>query len=223
LKQNDKYESIAPILLGVAHEFRNPIQGIMASLAVLRSRLEEDEGSKPFLDMIQQSSSRINELINQMLELVHPIQSDPEPRSITGVVEEAMRGVEDQREARGAVIALTPTTSGSSSRVDGRMLSKAFCALLQNAIESKDTKSHVQLFVQETGTEITVRIRDDGEGIPKENLSRIFEPFFSTRARKAGLGLCFADRVIFAHGGKIQVDSNQGNGTEVTIRLPIVS
>jgi len=195
----------------------------MASLAVLRSRLENDESAKPFLDMIQQDSSRINDLITQMLELAHPILSNREPYSITGLVEEAMRMVEDQRRERHAVIELTPTTSNSSSRVDGQMLCKAFCALLHNAIESREAKSRVELFVQETPEEFTVRIRDDGEGIPKENHKKIFEPFFSTRRRKAGLGLCFADRVIHAHGGQIQVHSNPGEGTEVTIRLPIVS
>jgi len=222
LKQEDKYASFAPILLGVAHEFRNPMQGIMASLAVLRSRLEEDEGAKPFLDMIQKNNSRINDLINQLLELTHPIQMDPEPHSIPRLVEEAINGVEDERRVRNGVIRLTSKKSSASSRADGQMLSKAFSALLENAVESRDANPHVEILVKGDDQELTVTIRDDGDGIQEKDLPRIFEPFFSTRPRKAGLGLCLADRIIHAHGGKIHVNSNQKNGTEVTVRLPVI-
>jgi signal transduction histidine kinase len=222
LELHDKYAHLAPVLLGVAHEFRNPLQGIMASVAVIQTRLEDDDSVRPFLEMIQSDTARINDLINDMLELTRPIQADVRPQTITTILEDAVRSVEDERLRRGATITLTAANDLPLIHADGQMLSRAFGALIRNAIQSSEVPADVSIMVENPG-ELCVQIQDNGDGIESENLSKIFEPFFSTRRKHAGLGLCIADRAVDAHQGRISVESAKGRGSKIIVTLPVHS
>lgn len=216
----DRYAYLIPILMGVAHEFRNPMQGIMASVAILRERLEGQEEMRPFLDMIQKDTDRLNDLINQLLGLSRSIQFDQQPHPVSNILEDAVRSVEEERMARKASITLEVDRDLPPVVVDSQTLRDAFAALLLNAIESKNESCNISVRLQGDAKHQVILIRDDGEGISEEPLSRVFEPFFSTRPRKAGLGLCLADRVISAHGGNIRIRSEEGKGTEVSVEIP---
>ena len=194
----------------------------MASVGFLRTRLEGDAPVKPFLDMIQSDTTRMNDLINNLLDLTCPIQMDVQPYRVTTILEDAIRSLQEETRAHRATITLTNEGGLSPLRADGQMLRKAFGALICNAIESREADNNIRIVVkQESGLQ-SVHLHDNGIGIPAGDLAKIFEPFFSTRPKKAGLGLCVADHAIHAHQGRISVHSQEGVGTDVLVTLPIL-
>lgn len=222
LKFEGKYSHLAPFLEGIAHESRNPMQGIMASLGVLRTRLEGDSASMPFVEMIQKETVRITELIDQLLWLTRKIQPDHQRHDLAKLVTETVRNMEQNIKAKGASITVILLEKLPPLQMDSQALTIALSALLENALESRKEGVIVQVEISGTYNAQRVRIQDNGDGISPEDLPKILEPFFSTKPKRTGLGLCLADHVIDAHYGIIGVQSTKGQGTEVTVEFPVI-
>jgi signal transduction histidine kinase len=109
----------------------------------------------------------------------------------------------------------------SSIRADRPALQRAFRAILMNCVESREHDLEIDVCAEQRDEMIQITVSDNGEGISPENLRRTRDPFFSTRPKKAGLGLSIADRIIQLHGGNLTIDSQRGVGTTVTVFLPI--
>lgn len=219
--ERDAY--IMRIISGIAHEIRNPLQGIIASLAAISWRLDNDPSAQPFLQMIQHEVSRINSMIDDMLIMRQSITMDEHPHDMSRLLEDAVRNLTEEAKARNADVELHLPTEPTKLVADGHRLSRAIEAILKNALESKEGPARVVVdYSRIEPHQCMISVRDDGSGIPLENAQRVFEPFFTTKHKRMGLGLFIADRVVRAHEGTIVIQPNAGSGTDVRIYLPVL-
>jgi two-component system sporulation sensor kinase A len=192
----------------------------MASVAALSCRVEDAGTIKPFLDMINSETSRINQIIDDMLELSRSVSFDSHPNSITRILEDVLRAFAQDKPEEGVKIEMKFEDYIPPIRCDAQRLRKAIAAIVQNAYEAGATTIVIQGQMDPDNNSVMIQIRDNGEGLPPEAMQKAFEPFYSTRRKKAGLGLSVVDHVIRSLGGNITLESSPA-GTSVKITLPV--
>ena len=214
LDTSDQFQSLKPFFRGLGHEIRNPVQGILASAEALRCLIQEDAPVTKLLEMIQRECIRIDALLSDLVALSEPICLDAEPQTLVSLLSECAR-----------MHSTTITTEISDDlpplRFDRTALRRAVLAVLQNAAESEFQDQKILLSAENIGQSIQITVKDYGRGILPEDLQRVAEPFFSTRPRKAGLGLTIAERIVRLHNGDFHIQSEPGKGTVVTILLSV--
>lgn len=209
------------VLSGLVHGIRNPLHGISASVSAASCFLEDRPAAQPFLQMILKDVSKLTALMDRTQQLFDDVSPDSTSHPVGAVIGDGLRQVQDLALASGSSISLLDETFGLQIRCDSHRLSRAFAALIENAVESGQGV-RVEIAVRRIGIgETGVTITDNGAGIAAVDLPRVFEPFFTTRLGKFGLGATLAEAVIKAHGGKISITSEEGRGTWVQIFLPI--
>ena len=219
MDSEDKYRALEPLLHGLAHEIRNPIQGILASSEALAFRFAEDDQGSKLLNMIQRECVRINSILSDLLDLAHPVEVEKNTSMrFESFLKEAIRNFQQQKGIR---VHADIQEDLPAMQADVHSLHRGFAALLENAAESHPQDGSIQVSAERAGAEVKICVQDNGEGIQEENRGKIFEPFFSTRPKKAGLGLTIADRIVRLHGGRMNIESTRGEGTSVTIYLPV--
>jgi signal transduction histidine kinase len=214
LDVSDYFQTLEPLFRGLTHEIRNPVQGILASAEALRCRLDEDDSGVKLLDMIQRECLRINGLLTDLLTLSEPVRVSSTAAPLSKLLEECIRMYPNA-----IVNRIDPDLP--QIHCDRISLRRAILAILQNAMESKSQNNSVSLLAERTGESVKIMISDQGEGISAEDLNHVLEPFFSTKPKKAGLGLTIAERILRLHNGDFRIESRLSEGTVVTLILPI--
>jgi PAS domain S-box-containing protein len=212
----------------VAHQVRNPIASIGGYLRRLSKIPPSSPKTETYITRILQETGRLEEMIRRMEELIKMPRPVFQKERILDVVEKIIQPVSQREKANGISFSLEEGTVEGDEYfyVDRNLVTCAFSHLLDNSIESvkrvggkKDRKTiRVSLFCDAESLEVS--ISDQGEGISKKNLDRIFVPFFSTRPERVGLGLTFVKKVVEDHGGSIKIDSRLRKGTTVTLTFP---
>lgn len=222
--KNERDDYLDRIIAGITHEVRNPLQGIIASLSMINLKANDDPSMKPFVDMIQKEVSRISRMMEDLLELREASVLHKQPLPLMRCIQDAVRNVEEDREKRGASLYVSAPAVDAVFSVDAARMARALEAVIRNALESRETQASVIVScILAVPEELRITVQDNGSGIPSENLPHVMEPFSTTKGKRAGLGLCLAERVIRAHAGRIQIQSEQGKGTTVTILLPVTA
>jgi signal transduction histidine kinase len=206
---------------GIAHEIRNPLQGIIASASALGVRLEGDQAVQTLVHSIYTESSRISRIIDEMLELVRPIHPEERLYSVPKLLNESISLLQKEFTAEKASICFISNESLPLLRVDSQRIVKSFSTLLRNAVESNADQIRINAEFVSDEDSIFISIQDNGTGIFRDDLPKVFEPFFSTASGRLGLGLSIADYIIRSHQGKLTVESEPGEGTLVTVALPV--
>jgi two-component system sensor histidine kinase AtoS len=171
---------------------------------------------------------RLNGMVNRLLNFSRPVRFQPEPTNLNQLTEQRLNRFMESAEGKGIQIITTFPEDGALIPIDQSKMSQVFDNVIQNAIEAM-TESGGTLWVSVTsqiksasGTDkVRVEFRDSGNGINSSMISRIFDPFFTTKASGTGLGLSICHEFVRAHGGEIQIESTEGDGTSVRIILPV--
>lgn len=202
----------------VAHEVRNPLAGIKGVLQVVGQRLAAQSGERRALQEATLRLDSLQALTEELLLFARPSSPEPAPLSLSQLVQETARLLQADRGFDGLVV---ETRGGRGElRGDPRQLRTVVLNLLRNAAEAAGGKGRVVVEVRDRGDEVELRVEDDGPGVPEEERERVFEPFFTTRARGTGLGLAIVRRVVEVHGGEVSVESGPGGGACFRVRLP---
>jgi PAS domain S-box-containing protein len=224
----ERWASLGMMVEEIAHQTRNPIVAIGGYTQRLLKTLSLSAKGKSYLHQILRETKRLETMIQRVEEYVLIPRPTFQKEEIQEVVESVLQSF--SKEAVGKGISINLETGGLEGEgdffMDRELIAKALFHILKNSIEAvartsmgkKERLVKVSLFGD--GGNIGVSISDKGEGIPKKNLDRIFEPFFSTRPDQVGLGLTFAKRVVEDQGGNIQVESRLKKGTTVTLTFP---
>jgi signal transduction histidine kinase/DNA-binding response OmpR family regulator len=220
-----KFSSTGRIARLLAHEVKNPLTTILLSADQLDMELPEAVKleSGDLIDVIRRNCDRINHLVTQLLESTRFTELDLQDNSINSLLEEALDQVKDRIALKRISIIKTYQPDICHIKVDSEKIKIAFINLLVNAIEAmpeKDGKLFLKTSIKHKICR--VEIRDNGKGIPAENLERLFEPFFTSKPTGSGLGLTNTQNIILSHGGAIRVKSEVGKGTAflITFNLP---
>ncbi len=215
-----KFSSTGRIARLLAHEVKNPLTTILLSADQLHLELPEAvlAESGDLIDVIRRNCDRINHLVTQLLESTRFTELDAKSHSINELLDEALEHVQDRIYLKEINIQKQYQTDICSIDVDGEKVKIALINLIVNAIEAmEDKKGKLLLRTSIKGNQCRIEIKDNGEGIPKENLERLFEPFFTSKANGSGLGLVNTQNIILSHGGSIRVKSDIGKGTSFLI------
>jgi len=234
----EKLASVGRLSAGIAHEIGNPIGIVTGYLELLKQTdIAEDERIE-YLDRAEKEIERISVIIRQLLEISRPSQAGSQRVSVHAMIGE-MAHVLDVQPFMSHVRFATDLSAGSDVvAVDPSQLRQVFLNLIINAadaISSKGPGAVGDLIIatdnsmdtgsadESTGSWLRVRFSDNGSGIPEENLADIFDPFFTTKepGKGTGLGLSVSFMIIESFGGSMQVESVAGQGTCMTVSLPV--
>lgn len=231
LVEASKMRALGELVAGVAHEINNPLMASQTILHVILKGTPRDWPERERLEVIGKCNDRIEKIVDHLREFSR--QTEPEFREtdIHQVVENALIITGQQLLNHG--IALVRDLCADLPRVvgDSNQLEQVFLNLISNARDAMDEAGGVKkeltitsrLSQDDEGACVLVSIRDTGVGIAPENMDKVFEPFFSTKpvGQGTGLGLSLCYGIMEAHGGRIEIKSRLGEGTEVTLRLPV--
>ncbi len=215
-----KFSSTGRIARLLAHEVKNPLTTILLSADQLHMELSEEvlKESGDLIEVIRRNCDRINQLVTQLLDSTRFTELDSRSHSINTLLDESLEHVKDRIELKGILIEKQYQTDICDIKVDGEKVKIAFINLIVNAIEAMpDGKGKLTLKTTFKNNQCRVEVKDNGAGIPKENLERLFEPFFTSKATGSGLGLTNTQNIILSHGGSIRVKSEIGQGTTFLI------
>jgi len=141
--------------------------------------------------------------------------------SLNEVVEKTLELLRPEIENRGVTVNTRLSRSLTATPVDATQLQQVLVNLVKNAVQAMTTGGTLTLQTGETGDDVWVSVADTGGGIPQELINRIFEPFYTTKKKGTGLGLMIVQRIVRAHDGRIELESNVGRGTTFRIWLPL--
>jgi signal transduction histidine kinase len=220
----ERLAALGEMSAGIAHEIRNPL-GAITGFTELLDRQVTDPSAKESVREILQEAGNLNRIVTQFLTFVREPQLKMEPADVaavvTGAVESviAERGAEKGRTDIRVEMRLPdelPTVS-----VDTDLLKQALVNLIQNGVEAMPLGGTLTVRVEARAPWLLIAISDSGQGISADGRRRLFNPFFTTKKGGTGLGLAITHRLIQAHGGRIEVDSQPGQGSCFTVWLPM--
>ncbi|MBN2124815.1 MAG: PAS domain-containing protein [Deltaproteobacteria bacterium] len=225
IERSRRLASLGRLAAGVAHEIRNPLSSIKGFATYFRERYRENPEDRKTADIMIQEVDRLNRVISQLLEFARPMELVKRPLSVQTVIQHALRMVEGQARDEGVEIQTHLPPDAVEVSADADKLQQVFLNLYLNAIQAMEGGGElsVDLSGETDSGRIRIRIRDTGSGIVKEDLVHVFDPYFTTKQSGTGLGLAIVHRIIEAHNGEIRIESEPGEGTEVTILLPVFS
>lgn len=222
----EKMASLGKLAATVAHEVNNPLFGIL-TYARLALKDTQDEKQRERLKTIERESLRCGEIMRNLLTFARQTPKKREPNDFNGLVERALKLVHHQVELLQISLDVKLDPAIPEVTCDAGQLQQVALVLLANATEAMPSGGSLWVVTAyDSGNEqVRLQVRDTGCGIPPHVMSKIYEPFFSTKEdqHRTGLGLAIAKNIIDQHGGSIQVHSRPGKGTEFLVILPVLA
>lgn len=223
LIESEKMASIGRLASRIAHELRNPIQGIRMGIELLQHDLRELREAGRFtntLEHIDQEILAVNTIVQDLLEYAREMKFEYSETDLQSLLEGILFNLSERLEER-QIVLHTEFEEIGPILADGIRLRQALLNLVQNAIEAMQENGTLTLAIAAyDGSHAAISIQDTGCGISPEQQQRIFEPFFTTKDKGVGLGMSIVQKIIEAHGGAIQIESQEGQGTRITLLLP---
>ncbi|RLB40913.1 MAG: histidine kinase [Deltaproteobacteria bacterium] len=219
--RSQRLAAIGSLAAGVAHEIRNPLSSIKGFATYFRDRHHDVPEERNMAEIMIQEVERLNRVIGQLLEFARPIRLERRPTDITALVRHTLKLMAPDARKKGVRIVEDPGPTSGRVAVDPDRLQQVLLNLYLNAIEAMEKGGVLTVSWTTRGEdEVEIVVSDTGSGIPRENLSRIFDPYFTSKAAGTGLGLAIVQKVVESHGGRIEVQSRPGEGTRITLLLP---
>lgn len=225
LMLSEKLALVGKLAAGVAHSIRNPLTSVKMRLFSLERSLELDENQREDFEVVSEEISHVESIVKNFLEFARRPKLRPRRQSPSDVVDMALKLLRHRLESSGTEVILNRTERLPELPLDADQLKEVFVNLLINACDALVTGGTITV-TEETGLMdpmgevVVIRIADNGPGIPKDIMDKIFDPFFSTKEEGSGLGLAIARRVVEEHGGWLHVRSGEEGGTVFVIALP---
>jgi two-component system sensor histidine kinase HydH len=213
--------SLGSLAAGVAHEIRNPLSSIKGFATWFRERYRDNPEDRETAEVMIREVDRLNRVITQLLEFARPLTMNRVPTPPPAVIRHALKMVEGEARKKGVALETDLSAEVGEIPLDADRMTQVLLNLFQNAIGAMEAGGVLRVSIARRD-ERTVRIAvaDTGIGIPKEDLPRVFDPYFTTRSSGTGLGLAIVHKIVEAHGGEVRLESEPGKGTTATILLP---
>ena len=216
----DRLSSLGEIAAGLAHEIRNPLTGIKTSIEVLKNRVK-NKNSKQLCNNVVSEINRMNGLISDILNFSNPKKPQFQLIKVENIIEQTLSLMEEQFKNNNIEINKKYPPKKLYAEIDSEQLKQILINLYMNAINAIDENGKLEISLKGIkGKKIKISIKDDGKGIKEKNISKIFNPFFTTSAKGTGLGLAVVKRLVLENKGDINVESILGKGTKIDIILP---
>jgi PAS domain S-box-containing protein len=231
VKQKATLAAVGELAAHVAHEVRNPLGSIKIYIDLLAREQTDEAKRNEFIAKISSEVSRLNGIVTSFLQYSSPLRLEFSEFTLADVIKDAVLFA--RREEHFDRIRIEERYGGLEDlriNADRNQLMQLFLNLIRNACEAITDGGQVEVAMKLSGDAgreepgkraVVVSIRDTGQGIDPRTLSKIFTPFFTTKAHGTGLGLALAKRIVENHGGRVEIESNPGEGTTVFVTLPL--
>lgn len=220
----EKLGATGRLVRTLAHEVRNPLNNINMSVEQLTHTGSEADDNTLFLDIIQRNSKRIGDIITELLDTARPTELTFEKYSLQAVMDEAIAEALDRITLQHINMQIRYANTSCFIMASKEKLRMALLNIIINAVEAMEPeKGILSITVDEAKNMHVVTIKDNGCGIPEENISRLFEPYFTSKRNGMGLGLAATLNILQSHRANIDVSSVINQGTTFTISFPSVS
>ncbi|NBW99745.1 GHKL domain-containing protein [bacterium] len=224
LKQNEKMAAVGQLAAGIAHEIRNPLASMSASIQMLQTGVDPkslEPENRRLMEIIVKEVDRLNDLISDFLDFVKPEKFKTEPVSLQGLLSELVFQVSQQKEKVATIQIDTQLSPDIHALGSEEKLKQVAWNLLTNALQAIKTSGKIEVGCESVSPHwVCFWVKDSGEGMSEEVLQHLYEPFFTTKPRGTGLGLATVYKIIEAHHGEIRVQSKVGQGTRFEVHLP---
>jgi two-component system nitrogen regulation sensor histidine kinase GlnL len=236
MRDAERLSTMGTLAAALAHEIRNPLEALNLNLELLDRSLKqynppapEEEKIEKYIKVFDSEVSRLAGIVENFLSFSRPSRSRSSNINLPKILRQVLELIENQAESRGISMSLCVQEEPIILAGFEDQLRQLFLNLIINGLEAMPKSGRLSVRVGTTRRadselstpRVVVSIQDTGEGIPAEEMNRIFEPFFSTRSRGTGLGLTIANRIAGEHGGIIRVESTQGKGSNFIVELPL--
>ncbi|MCD6297036.1 MAG: PAS domain-containing protein, partial [Deltaproteobacteria bacterium] len=221
VRRKEKLAALGGLAAGIAHEIRNPLSSIKGLASFFGSKFPEGSEDREAATVMISEVDRLNRVISELLEFARPSELKLKPTDLNQLLEHSVRLVRQDAETKGIVINLTKDEPLPEALLDPDRFSQCLLNLYLNAIQAMEEggRLSVKSIVGPKRT-LQITVADTGKGIERHGVTKIFDPYFTTKPTGTGLGLAIVHKIVEAHEGLIEVKSKPGQGTEFTISIP---
>jgi signal transduction histidine kinase len=227
LRRAEHFATLGRLAAGLSHEIRNPLGTLFLHIDLLEEEFREPSAESPTVIQqtfgeIRTALTRLDELVQDYLSLVRVSTIELAVQDVGAAVQAWTAEMQSRAAQQGVTVELEGHTTVGPLAFHPSTLRRAVLNVVQNAIEAMPEGGTLRLECTRTATEVHVCIRDSGIGIPAEHLPRIFEPLYTTKPGGTGLGLYIMREILVAHGGRVAVESVEGQGTAFILMFPVL-
>jgi signal transduction histidine kinase len=225
--ESERLNALTLLAAGVAHEIGNPLNSLHIHLQLMERSVQKLHGEakaelQQSIDIARSEVSRLDSIVTQFLRAIRPSRPQLHPESLNTIIEEAVRFFTPEIHDRDIVVEQELRSDLPLLQLDRDQMKQAFYNVIKNSLEAMQRHGTLRIQTDMDDTHVLIRFVDTGRGMSAENLSRVFEPYFTTKPSGTGLGLLIVRRIVREHGGELSIESGKGKGLTVTIRLPYI-
>ena len=220
----ERLSALGNMAATVAHEVRNPLNAISMGLQRLKAEfqpIDDQEDYSRLTELMLGEVQRLNSIVEQFLSLARPLKIKPEAFLVRDLLHELATLVEDEGQRSKVQIRVVAPLTLPPLKADREYLRQSLLNLILNSLQAMPDGGTLTLEARTSKGNFLISVTDTGIGIAAEHRSRIFEPYFTTKAKGSGLGLAITRRIVEAHGGTVTVTNEAGGGCRFLISLPI--
>ena len=223
--ESERLNALTLLAAGVAHEIGNPLNSLHIHLQLMERKIRELEGEpkkelEESVNVARAEISRLDSIVTQFLRAIRPSKPQLLPENINNLVDESVRFFGPEIKDRDLVVEQELRSDLPPVQVDRDQMKQAFYNVIKNSLEAMKRRGILRIRTDMDSSHVLVSFTDTGGGISAQNLGRIFEPYFTTKSSGTGLGLLIVRRIVREHGGELAIESSEGKGITLTIRLP---
>jgi len=225
--ESERLNALTLLAAGVAHEIGNPLNSLHIHLQLMERSVQKLDGDakgelQQSIDVARSEVNRLDSIVTQFLRAIRPSRPQFRPENLNTIVEEVVRFFTPEIHDRDIVVEQELRSDLPLLQLDRDQMKQAFYNVIKNSLEAMQRHGTLRIQTDMDDTHVLIRFVDTGRGMSAENLSRVFEPYFTTKPSGTGLGLLIVRRIVREHGGELSIESGKGKGLTVTIRLPYI-
>jgi two-component system, sporulation sensor kinase E len=225
--ESERLNALMLLAAGVAHEIGNPLNSLHIHLQLMERSVQKLHDTaktelEQSIEVARSEVDRLDSIVTQFLKAIRPSRPQLRPENVNTIVEEAVRFFSPELQDREIVVEQELRSDLPLLQLDRDQMKQAIYNVIKNSIEAMHRHGTLRIRTDLDDMHVIIRFVDTGGGVSAENLSRVFEPYFTTKPTGSGLGLLIVRRIVREHGGELSIESSEGKGLTLTIRLPYI-
>jgi two-component system sensor histidine kinase HydH len=213
--------SIGSLAAGIAHEIRNPLSSIKGFAVYFKEKLSGNKEDEQTADIMIAETERLNRVISQLIEFARPLELKKEKIQFVELVQHTIKLIAADAQKNKISVKIDAAIEMPAVEVDLDKIKQVLLNIFLNSLAALKESGNLTIELSPGKDNLTVIISDDGAGIEKADLPRIYDPYFTSKPAGTGLGLAVVQKIMEAHGGRINVESSAGKGTKVFLYFPL--